>query len=137
MIVTFFGHRDAPTAITARVYSAIEDLIRQGADTFYVGNHGAFDAAVRVTLRKLQAVHPHIHYAVVLAYLPTTPCDDATVYPEGMECVPPRFAIGARNRWMVEQADTVVTYVTRNFSGAARYRSLAIRQGKTVIDLAP
>ena len=68
---TFFGHRDCPETIKPKLKETLIDLItRHGIDTFYVGNHGHFDAYVRSTLRALKQEYPHIRYAVVLAYLP-------------------------------------------------------------------
>ena len=36
---------------------------------------------------------------------------------------------------MIEQADIVVTYVTHSFGGAAQFKEMAEKQGKTVIEL--
>ncbi len=54
---------------------------------------------------------------------------------KGIETVPKRFAISWRNKWMIEQSDVVVTYVTHGFGGAWQFKALAQRQGKTVIEL--
>ena len=76
---------------------------------------------------------------MVLAYLPTKKSEyedyTNTILPEGIETAPKRFAISYRNKWMVEQADIVITYVTHGFGGAAQFKALAERQGKTVIEL--
>ncbi len=135
LVCTFFGHRDAPQEILPRLRAAVAMLIEQGTDTFYVGNQGNFDRMVRAVLREQQALHPSVRWAVVLAYLPTAPCEYPTVYPEGVETSPPRFAIDARNRWMLAQSDIVVTYVCRSYGGAATNKRRAQRQGKRVIEL--
>lgn len=71
-VCTFFGHRDCPSSIKPNLKQALIHLIdAQSVDTFYVGNHGAFDAMVRSTLAELMQDYPHIRCAVVLAYLPT------------------------------------------------------------------
>ena len=107
-------------------------------NVFYVGNNGNFDTMVRRQLEDLSQTYP-ITYSIVLAYLPTekNKYDNLTntIYPEGLETVPKRFAISYRNKWMVEQADIVVTYVTHTFGGAAQFKEMAKRQGKTVIEL--
>ena len=59
-----------------------------------------------------------------------------TVFPAGLENVPPRFAIDRRNHWMLRQAEVVVVYVAHTFGGAAKFAAKAERQGKTVINLA-
>lgn len=115
MTVTFFGHGNAPEKIMPKVESALKRQIEAGANCFYVGNHGNFDMMVKKVLKKLKRQYPHIQYAVVLAYLPagTADADDYldTIYPDGLETTPPKFAIANRNRWMLKQADTVVAYV--------------------------
>ena len=105
---------------------------------FYVGNNGNFDTMVRRQLEELSQTYP-ITYNIVLAYLPTkkSEYDDYTntIYPEGIETVPKRFAISYRNKWMVEQSDIVITYVARTYGGAWQFKALAERQGKMVIEL--
>ena len=61
---------------------------------------------------------------------------NAWLYPETLENVPPRFAIDRRNRWMLSKSEYVVTFVQTPVGGAAKYRALALRQGKRVLDLA-
>ena len=139
MTVTFFGHKDTPKEIEPTLRTTLVDLIENhGATEFYVGNNGNFDTMVRRQLEDLSHTYP-ITYSVVLAYLPTekNKYDDLTntIYPEGIETVPKRFAISYRNKWMVEQSDVVVTYVTHSFGGAWQFKAMALRQGKTVIEL--
>lgn len=138
-VCTFFGHRECPEAVKEALYHTVEKLIGQGVDTFYVGNQGRFDAYVRGTLRRLSVVYPHIHYSVVLAYLPQKPnsAEDYTdtIYPEGLETALPRFAIEHRNRWMLKQADHVVCYTPYSWGGAYKFAQQARKQGKVVIAL--
>ena len=139
MTVTFFGHKDTPKEIEPTLRSTLIDLIEnKNVTVFYVGNNGNFDTMVRRQLENLSQTYP-ITYNIVLAYLPTkkSEYDDYTntILPEGIETIPKRFAISYRNKWMVEQSDVVVTYVTHSFGGAAQFKELAERQGKTVIEL--
>ena len=139
MTITFFGHKDTPKNIEPTLRTTLIDLIEnKNVTVFYVGNNGSFDTMVRRQLEDLSHTYP-ITYSVVLAYLPTkkSEYDDYTntILPEGIETVPKRFAISYRNKWMVEQADIVVTYVTHSFGGAAQFKAMAERQGKTVIEL--
>ena len=46
-----------------------------------------------------------------------------------------RFAISYRNKWMIKRADIVVTYVTHGFGGAVKFKEIAEKQGKMVIEL--
>ena len=139
MTVTFFGHKDTPKEIEPTLRTTLVDLIENKSVTvFYVGNNGNFDTMVRRQLKDLSHTYP-ITYSVVLAYLPTkkSEYDDYTntIYPEGIETVPKRFAISYRNKWMVGQADIVVTYVTHGFGGAVQFKEMAEKQGKTIIEL--
>ena len=137
MTATFFGHKDTPKEIEPTLRSTLIDLIKnKNVTVFYVGNNGNFDTMVRHQLKDLSQLYP-ITYSVVLAYLPTekNKYDNLTntIYPEGLETAPKRFAISWRNKWMIQQADIVVTYVTHNFGGAARFKEMAERQKKYVI----
>ena len=137
--VTFFGHRDTPKEIEPALRLTLIDLIEnKNATVFYVGNNGNFDTMVRRQLEDLSQTYP-ITYSVVLAYLPTekNKYDNLTntIYPEGLENVPKRFAISYRNKWMIQQADTVVSYVIRTCGGAAQFKELAERLDKTVFEL--
>ena len=139
---TFFGHRDCPASVEPKLRAVLVELIEHhGVDSFYVGRQGAFDAMVRAVLGQLKQEYPHIRWAVVLERLPGKRGEPGpketseTIFPEGLEDAPPRWAIPRRNRWMLERADYVVAYVTRTWGGAAQFAARALRQGKTVIDL--
>ena len=135
---TFFGHRDCPESVKPVLYSAIEKLITdQQVDTFYLGNQGQFDAYAHSTLVKLQKIYPFIRFSTVLAYFPspTSVHTDDTMFPEGLECVHPRYAIDRRNKWMIDHSDFIICYITHNWGGAARYVNYARHQGKQIIPL--
>ena len=143
-VCTFFGHSDCPSTVAPKLRSVLIDLIENhGVDVFYVGNQGNFDHMVRSALKELAEIYPHIRYAVVLAYMPgkrdaRTDFDyKNTMLPEGIEAVHPRFAISWRNKWMIRQADYVVTYITHSWGGAAHFSDLAEKQRKVIINLAP
>ena len=140
MTVTFFGHRNAPSNIRPSLKTVIADLIEHHQATlFYVGNQGAFDRMVQGVLYELKTDYPQIRYYIVLAYLPNErsngPDPALTIYPDGLETTPRKFAISKRNRWMVERADAVVTYVFRPFGGAAQFKALAEKKKKQIIEL--
>ena len=139
MVCTFFGHKDTPKEIEPTLRSTLRDLIEnKNVTVFYVGNNGNFDTMVRCQLEDLSLTYP-ITYSVVLAYLPTNKNEyedyTNTILPEGIETAPKRFAISYRNKWMIQQSDIVVTYVTHGFGGAAQFKNTAERKGKTIIEL--
>ena len=138
-VLLLLQHRDAPPGIKSSLRQVILDLIeRQGVKQFYVGNQGGFDAMVRTLLAEFELTCG-IRYEVVLAYMPKKedPLYDPnhTVLPEGIEAVPPRFAIEYRNKWMIDQSDIVITYVHRSFGGAAKFKKLAEKRNKMVIQI--
>ena len=140
MTCTFFGHRDCPLDIVGALSEAIEALIvEQHASVFLVGNQGAFDRLVNSVLARMQDKYPDIVCYAVLAYMPNGKAVPETLLrtllPDGIERVPPRFAICYRNDWMLSRADIVVTYIRRHGGGAARCAEKAARQGKTVIEI--
>lgn len=141
MTCTFFGHRYVQKEIEPMLRSTLIDLIEnRGAELFYVGNQGAFDAMVTRVIRELSDRYP-IRAYTVLAYLPVGEngaSDELlpTILPDGIETVPRRFAIYFRNKWMIAQSDFVVTHVMNHIaSGAAQFKALAEKQGKAVINL--
>ena len=136
MTCTFFGNRDAPDVSTILREVLIDLIENRKVDSFLVGNNGRFDDIVIKELAMLQQRYSHIRWSVVLAYMPRQKnMIFPTIYPEGMENVPPKYAIARRNKWMIEQADCVVAYTRYTTGGAARCRGLAEKKGKIVIDL--
>jgi uncharacterized phage-like protein YoqJ len=136
---TFFGHKDTPKTIKPMLRSVLIDLIKnKNVSMFYVGNHGSFDAIVKEILSELKNEYS-FNYSVVLAYIPTNKnvFDDFrdTVCPDGIECVPHRYRINYRNKWMLKKSDYVVTYVKYIVGGAAYFKDLAQKQGKMVLNL--
>ena len=143
MTCCFFGHKDTPLNIGEKLEAAIEELITEdGANRFLLGNQGNFDMIAFNILRKMKLKHPDISYCVVLAYMPTGKAAGClydyseTLLPEGIESVHPRFAISWRNKWMINESDTVVAYVTRTWGGAAKYVEIAAKKRKNIINLA-
>ena len=140
MTCTFFGHRDFPREMTPTLRAQIVYLIEnRDVSQFYVGNQGYFDYAVLQILRSCRQIYPQIRYSVILAYMPQQelPGIEAaeTLLPEQVELAPRRYAICRRNRWMLEHADCVVTYIRHAYGGAARSAALAARQRKEILPL--
>lgn len=142
MICSFFGHKDTPASVKTELKSEVTRVIeRYPNTTFYVGHNGSFDSVVLSVLKELAIKFPNISYAVILAYLPKDNSNDyfkdvSTIYPEGIEAVPKKYAISYRNDWMVKQSDMVICYITHSFGGAAKFVDKARRADKTVCNLA-
>lgn len=137
MNVTFCGHSQITKAdnIANWLRTVTQDLIEQGATTFFLGGYGEFDSLAASILREQKKKYPQIELVLVLAYLNTgrdVSGYDSTMYPP-LENVPRRFAISHRNRWMVEYADVVVAYVLHDWGGAATTLRCAKQTKKQII----
>lgn len=138
-VCTFFGHRDCPESIQPMLHNALKTLIEHEVYTFYVGNQGNFDAMVRTELNTLTQQYPHIQYSVVLAYMPNNNLEvpsSHTLLPEGIELVPPRFAIAWRNNWMLQRSQYVICYVDHIGSSSFTWLRKAQACGKIIYNLA-
>ena len=134
---TFFGHRYVSEDIKPLLRKVLVELVlKDGIEKFLVGDEGAFDKIVQNELRELKNTYGHIDFLVVLAYLPCGETKNETLYPEGLESVPKKFAIDYRNRWLIEKSNCVVSYVNRNYGGAAKFSQLAEKKGLKVINIA-
>ena len=136
----FFGHREVTHNIRPKLTEIIEKLIvDEGVTYFYVGHQGQFDSIVYSVLKELKARYPQIRYTVVLAYMPNEHIrvlyGEDTLFPDGLESVPKRFAISKRNDWMLKHSDIAVCYVWKITGGAAKFREKAEKKGLLIIDL--
>lgn len=139
---TFFGHRDTPEEIECLLKDILNILVKEkGVNKFYVGNQGNFDKCVIKVLKQLKNEHKDIRCMLVLAYHPFKDKNDCkqkdfdVIYPECLNSIPPKFAISYRNRWMIENADYVVTYVKYSFGCSAQFKRLSEIKGKSIIEL--
>ncbi len=142
MTCTFFGSRAVSANITEKLRMTVIELIEgRGVNEFFVGNQGEYDQMVQRVLSEVCPRYPRVRYSVVLAYLPEKRKGDVhvewdkTVYPEAPAFVPPRYAILKRNRWMLDKSHVVVCHATNVGRGAWKFRGLALKLGKEVIDI--
>ena len=107
MNVTFCGHSQITKAdnIANWLRNVTQDLIEQGATTFYLGGYGEFDSLAASILREQKKKYPQIELVLVLAYLNTG--RDVSGYDQ-YPCISTAgkrtravFSISHRNRWMV------------------------------------
>lgn len=141
MIVAFFGHRNTPSTVKPLLEQTVRRLIKENEEiTFLVGTHGAFDLMVQSVLEQALCNYPQITCYIVLLYIPAEakgePYKLPTLVPEGIESVPKRFGISFRNKYMVNECDTIVCYITHDRGGAAQFVEKGKRKGKVIINLA-
>ena len=129
----FIGHREAPESIYPELARTVEHLIGQGVNDFYVGHYGNFDGLAARAVIAAKKQHSEVRLTMLLPYHPTErkvilPSGfDGSLYPQGMENVPRRFAIARANRWMVEYCTHLVAYVNYPASNAGK----VVEWGKT------
>ena len=134
-ICFFIGHRECGRELYPALCAAVErHIVEEGAAEFWVGDHGGFD---RLAVRALQAAkqsHPGIKLFLLLAWHPSRRAVelpkgfDGSVYPPGMERVPPRAAIPRANRYAVDNARWLIAAVWRPASCARELVEYALRR---------
>ncbi|MBQ2691812.1 MAG: hypothetical protein IJF53_06615 [Clostridia bacterium] len=139
----FTGHRDTPESIFPALQAEVENHITAyGVNRFVVGHYGAFDrlAAKAVICAKQQ--YPHITLTMLLPYHPAEQTIDLpkgfddTLYPEGLENVPRRFAISKANRYMASHSDYIIAYVWHPASNASAILKYAKTRNTPICNLA-
>ncbi len=130
----FIGHRDCFPSMYETLFKTIKTLI-VGKDilTFYVGCNGSFDFLVRKALDELKKEFQDLNYYIVISYLHEAknfPDQNNTLYPEGIESTPYKYAILWRNKWMVNRCDYLICYINHLFGGAASTYEYAKRKNK-------
>ncbi len=140
MIVAFCGHADyvSSSKDKARVLDFLESTIKSDGVEFFLGGYGFFDQFALECAKAYRARHPNATLALITPYMQTERQDlceyDTILYP-ALEHVPPRYAISHRNRWIVDQADLIVAYVTRSYGGAYTTYRYALRKNKEIFHL--
>jgi uncharacterized phage-like protein YoqJ len=145
---TFAGHREVfEPYIRDSLTIVLEQLLSETNEAkFFLGGMGEFDAMCSAAVRQLQHRHPRkkILLYLVCPYMTTAINRDAAYFKEQYDdvLIPAELmgchyksAIARRNRWLVEQCDTIITYVKRNYGGAYTTRKYAEKKGLTIIDL--
>ena len=147
MIVTFCGHANfsGSNEYENKILSFLEDTVGDSVADMYLGGYGGFDEFAYRCCKKYQNTHPNISLVFVTPYLTLDyqrnhlniqkDRYDLILFPE-IEDKPNRFAIVYRNRYMVEMADYVVTYVSHSWGGAYETYRYAKRKDKHIINLA-
>ena len=139
MIITFCGHSDYITceADAELIIKTIEEASNRQCVEFYLGGYGNFDNFARRCAKKYQEGHPDCKLYLITPYIDSNnrklaeaqELYDDIIYP-GLENVPKRFAISRRNEWMVNQADYVIAYISRQHGGAYKTFLYAQKKGK-------
>ncbi len=146
---TFAGHRDVyQSDIEAKLKEEIERLMQTDSEFLFLsGGMGKFDRMGAGAVREAKRSYPNkrISLALVLPYMSSRLNADKDFYqlyydqiiiPEESAAAYYKEAIQIRNRWMVDQSDTVIACIYRSSGGAFATVRYARRQGKPVVNLA-
>lgn len=116
------GHHDAPESIYPVLQREIERHITElGVTEFIVGHYGNFDRMAARALASAKQAHPEISLWLLLPYHPAEQKVEVpegfngSYYPERMESAPRRVAIVKANRYVLENVEYLIAYVTHRF----------------------
>ena len=142
MIAVFCGHSNYMQSAQDedKIFSLLEVEVGDAPCEIFLGGYGSFDDFAFRCAKKFRQTHPNARLVLVTPYLEKAKTTynkadlDSIIYPS-LESVPPRYAISHRNKWMIEQADIVVCYVSRQYGGAYEMYSDAKRKAKKIYNL--
>ncbi len=148
-VCTFAGHRQVfESKIEEKIRNALESLVEMGSRLMFLnGGMGQFDALCASAVRSLKKRHPEkeIQLCLVIPYLSDKinaeksflqAVYDEILMPEGLEYAHYKAAISKRNRWMVDQADCLISYIIRQYGGAYQTYRYAQRKSIPIINVA-
>ena len=147
MIVTFCGHAyfSESEEYERQLLAFLEEKVGDQPADMYLGGYGEFDRFAYDCCKKYKGTHPNVSLVFVTPYLTIEYQKDylddqrtrydSILYP-GIEGKPKRYAIVYRNRYMVDKADYVVAFVSRDWGGAYATYKHAKRKGKEIFNLA-
>ena len=145
--VSFTGHRDIkdPKRLKERLHDTVEELIDNGADTFYAGGARGFDTMAAETVIELRHVYPWVRLAEEqshgfsesdsVRYLSVIEAADSVLE------LSPHYTndcMRRRNRQLVDNADTcIVCYYNTDqpATGTGQTVRMAQQKGIDIINL--
>ncbi len=146
MKVTFCGHSVLPKdfdkeLMMRKVFNLLDTLSIKGGIECYLGGYGEFDEFMLKCCNNYASTHMNIKTIFVTPYIDEVYLAriknfnyDEIVYPD-IENIPKRYAITYRNRYMMDIADIVVSYVRYDWGGANKTLKYAKEHNKQIINL--
>ena len=143
-ICTFAGHSFVYSAAAeSRLKEEIEKYLSEVDEvSFYVGGRGEFDGMAAAAVRaaksrhkekeiRLYLIEPYLHASMNRDKEYYEKQYDGIIIPDELIGVHPKAAIQKRNRWMVDRAELLIAFVSRDFGGAYETMKYA-RRVKTI-----
>ena len=144
MICCGFGHRNIFENISSQIDYAVVCAIEKGCNIFYTGAMGDFDKLFSSAVRKEKLTYPYIKLICVKPYMTADinknkdyyeALYDDVIVPEEINGIHYKSAIKARNQWMVENSDIIISYVVRDYGGSYTANCYAEKHGREIIDI--
>ncbi len=147
MKITFCGHSDfcSNEEYKKTILAFLREKIMENHVEFLLGGYGNFDRFAYDCCKIYKETNSDAILTLVTPYLSAEYQQknletikyryDTIVYPT-IENRPLRYAIVYRNRYMVEQADIIVAYVSHDWGGAYSTYKYAKKKGKEIFNLA-
>lgn len=143
--ITFIGHAKMHYTqdVEDLLMDVLEELIEGEKVTFYMGINGNFDALAKKCCLQYKKKHKNAKLFFVTPYLDeayfknldTAIKDfDEIIYPN-LENVPKRYAICARNKYMINQSEILIAFASYVFGNAHKYIYYALSKRKECINL--
>ena len=148
MIIAFFGHRNLFGRMN--LFEIVKETILSNIKSsepvkFYCGGYGDFDNLCTSVCKSIKEsikceivfITPYIteNQQRKINVLINDKLYDYSLYPP-IEKTPLKFAISKRNKWIVNEADLIIAYVSRNYGGAYSALKYAEKLKKKIINLA-
>lgn len=139
MVVTFCGHSTfiSNPEYKEKMLNLLESIVGNESAELYLGGYGNFDSFAYQCCKEYKKTHPNVSLVFVTPYLSEeyqknhlnhiSALYDYIVYPN-IENKPQKFAIVYRNRYMVDSADFVISYITHKFGGAYQTYKYALKK---------
>ena len=139
LTAVFIGHNEYYGLDDSKLREAIIAAINAGVTTFLNGGMGGFDWKCAYIVKTLKKEYPQIRSELIIPYLTFNPRStddfDEIVYPDGFEKYHFKSAIPARNKYMVDNSQYAICYVSHDWGGAFQTYSRAKKKGLTIINL--
>lgn len=145
MIVAFFGHSQllGVQGLENKISEISENEIKDEQVDFYLGEYGTFDYIAKISCKRYRQIHQNAKLFFVTPYLDDSYLRnrelilndyDEIIYPD-IEKTPKKYAISARNKWIVKKADLVVAFVDFSWGGAVKALEYAHKTKTRYINL--
>lgn len=143
--ITFIGHAKLQynQKVEDKLLEVLEDAIEYEDVTFYMGLNGNFDMLVKKCCMQYKKKHKNAKLIFVTPYIDEAYLSnlkylikdfDEVIYPD-LENVPKRYAICARNKYMINQSDLLIAFASLAFGNTYKYINYAWSKRKDFINI--